>query len=243
MTEADAPTRQLIFGYKGNHIAAVSDGTGRAWRYSYTRQRADRVDAPSDAQTPQATLRYDYYTDTALGGLAAAGHRAQRRDHAVHVLRQPPRLPGHRPRRLHSRLLLQPLQQPNHIHRQARQRRRSTGTTRPATRSRCQHPDGSHETTSGQTTSSGRTPTPSARPRSYQYDAAGEHRRSPPTATAMSPRFTYEPAYQPGTSTTRSAAGSRQYEYDAHGNLHPHHRRPGRRDHDDRRQPRVDAHA
>jgi RHS repeat-associated protein len=69
VAEADAPTRQLLFTYNGSHIATVSDGTGRTWTYSYTGNELTEADAPSDAQTPQATVKYAYYTDTALGGL------------------------------------------------------------------------------------------------------------------------------------------------------------------------------
>ena len=69
VTEAGATERQLIFTYTGNHITAVSDGTGRTWTYSYTGNELTEANAPSDAQTPQATVLYAYYTDAALGGL------------------------------------------------------------------------------------------------------------------------------------------------------------------------------
>jgi RHS repeat-associated protein len=69
VTEADAPERQLAFTYTGNHITGVSDGTGRSWLYVYSGGELVEVDAPSDAQTPQATVHYAYYTDVALDGL------------------------------------------------------------------------------------------------------------------------------------------------------------------------------
>jgi RHS repeat-associated protein len=69
VTEAGATDHQLLFTYTGNHITAISDGTGRTWTYTYSGNELVRVDYPSDAQTPQETFRYDYYTDTALGGL------------------------------------------------------------------------------------------------------------------------------------------------------------------------------
>lgn len=69
VTEADASERQLLFTYTGSHITAVSDGTGRTWSYDYSGGELVEVDAPSDAQTPQAVESYSYYTDAALGGL------------------------------------------------------------------------------------------------------------------------------------------------------------------------------
>ena len=218
VTEADAPERQLIFTYTGNHITAVSDGTGRTWTYSYTGNELTEADAPSDAQTPQATVRYDYYTDTALGGLLRAGHRAQRRHVAVHLLRQPPRLPGDRPRWLHAHLLVQPLPRPDRLHRRARQHhavrlQRRRGPRRP--------------------------PAPGPRPRDVRLaerpEAVG-HRRlradrdlpvrraGEPDATVDRPRgnvttMTYDPTFSQVTSITQPGGRVTQYDYDANGNL------------------------
>ncbi len=69
VTEANATTHRLTFTYTGDHITSIADFTGRAWLYSYTGNQLVSVTAPSDAQTPQAVTRYDYFTGAALGGL------------------------------------------------------------------------------------------------------------------------------------------------------------------------------
>ncbi len=66
------PSRTLDFAYTSGHITAVTDFTGRTWSYAYDGKRLSQVTTPSDAMTPVATTKYDYYTDTARDGLLHA---------------------------------------------------------------------------------------------------------------------------------------------------------------------------
>lgn len=70
VTDADAPTRQLIFTHTNGLISEVSDFTGRTWTYQYTNNgRLSQVTSPDDAETSAQTVQYHYYTDQARDGL------------------------------------------------------------------------------------------------------------------------------------------------------------------------------
>ncbi len=66
----------IKFNYSGNDINSITahdsiaDNTGRTWNYGYNgAARLTSLTAPSDANTPLAVTRYDYYTDPVLNGL------------------------------------------------------------------------------------------------------------------------------------------------------------------------------
>jgi YD repeat-containing protein len=71
VSQLAAPTRTLNFAWTNGHITAVTDFTGRQWTYAYSGDYLASVTSPSDASTPVAVVRYDYYpnSDQALGGL------------------------------------------------------------------------------------------------------------------------------------------------------------------------------
>ncbi|NQT12010.1 MAG: hypothetical protein HQ582_04645, partial [Planctomycetes bacterium] len=56
-------SRWLDFTYDGSYIQEIEDFTGRTWTYTYTATtyRLTSATAPSDEQTPEASVEYSYY--------------------------------------------------------------------------------------------------------------------------------------------------------------------------------------
>jgi YD repeat-containing protein len=58
-------SRRLTFTYSGNHIASISDFTGRTWLYGYdSASRLVSVTAPISSTMPLSQVQYGYYPET-----------------------------------------------------------------------------------------------------------------------------------------------------------------------------------